>query len=145
MSKYSNTLCKFVWHCDVVIVILKLFSLLLDSFLHSMNDGQPHETPEVVSAVPKFTPLNLTIASFGAAFLFLAGLFHNSLCWSSIKRFLVLVILNRRRNKSRGNSLILVGPPDAGKTSILSSVSCIATHTYDSPVSASYSSCMDKL
>lgn len=37
--------------------------------------------------------------------------------------FVVTIFFNKRRSTSKGNSLLLVGPPDGGKTTILSQVS----------------------
>ncbi|TFK42300.1 signal recognition particle receptor beta subunit-domain-containing protein [Crucibulum laeve] len=81
-----------------------------------MDDRQLHKTPEVLPAVPTFTPQTLAIASFSFAVLFIA----------------ILVFFNRRKSSSKGNALLLVGPPDAGKTSILFSLvyrQTLPTHT----------------
>ncbi|PPQ63273.1 hypothetical protein CVT24_006798 [Panaeolus cyanescens] len=63
-----------------------------------------HATSEALPAVAGFTPSTLVIASLGVA-LFL---------------ILALLITNRRKASSKGNALLLVGAPDAGKTALLS-------------------------
>ncbi|KAF8969652.1 P-loop containing nucleoside triphosphate hydrolase protein [Flammula alnicola] len=68
------------------------------------SDKLPHETPEILPLSATFTPQTLTIASLIVALLLLAALFF----------------LGTKRSKSRGNTFLLVGPSDAGKTSILS-------------------------
>ncbi|KAH8106791.1 P-loop containing nucleoside triphosphate hydrolase protein [Cristinia sonorae] len=76
----------------------------------------PIPTPEVVSPVPAITSQNLIFASLGVAVLLVA----------------LLVGLSRKRSKSRGNTLLLVGPSDGGKTAILSSLlygQTLPTHT----------------
>jgi hypothetical protein len=40
----------------------------------------------------------------------------------------VVIYLFRRRSQSRANSVVFVGTPDAGKTSILSTVRGLATY-----------------
>ncbi|CCM04723.1 uncharacterized protein FIBRA_06911 [Fibroporia radiculosa] len=62
--------------------------------------------PEVMFPVSIFTPQALVIASLSLAVLLVA----------------IFVILSRRRLASRGNSVLLVGASDAGKTAILSTL-----------------------
>ncbi|KAK7020472.1 signal recognition particle receptor beta subunit-domain-containing protein [Favolaschia claudopus] len=79
----------------------------------------PEATPEVVSAVPTapwFTSQTLTIASLSLAVACLA----------------ILILFTRRKSRAKGNLLLLVGPPDAGKTAILSTLvynQTLPTHT----------------
>ncbi|KII88260.1 hypothetical protein PLICRDRAFT_161165 [Plicaturopsis crispa FD-325 SS-3] len=71
---------------------------------------------EMLSLLPNANPTNLAIVSFVLAVLCIA----------------ILVLLNRRRAISRGNAVLLVGPPDAGKTAILSALvynQTLPTHT----------------
>ncbi|KAF7363590.1 hypothetical protein MSAN_01015800 [Mycena sanguinolenta] len=79
----------------------------------------PQITPEVVPvmpATPIFTSQTLTIAAFSLAVACLA----------------ILIFFTRRKSRSKGNLLLLVGPPDAGKTAILSTLvynQTLPTHT----------------
>jgi len=85
-----------------------------------MEDSTDHArgaTPEIFPLVPTGIPTQtLTIASLLLAVLFLA----------------IFFIFNRRKAGSRGNALLFVGPPDAGKTAILSTLvygQTLPTHT----------------
>ncbi|KAF8809019.1 hypothetical protein BYT27DRAFT_7094898 [Phlegmacium glaucopus] len=69
-----------------------------------MDDGRPHETAEVLPLSSPFSPQTLMICAFLIAFFLLA----------------VTSFLNKRLSTSKGNHLLLVGPPDGGKTAILS-------------------------
>uniref|UniRef100_A0A8H7Y2X6 Signal recognition particle receptor subunit beta n=2 Tax=Psilocybe cubensis TaxID=181762 RepID=A0A8H7Y2X6_PSICU len=60
--------------------------------------------PEVVPLSTTITPTSLAIASLIVALVIVAAIFF----------------LTKKSSKSRGNTFLLVGPPDAGKTSILS-------------------------
>ncbi|KAF9053014.1 signal recognition particle receptor beta subunit-domain-containing protein [Panaeolus papilionaceus] len=75
--------------------------------MENLNDKMPHETPEVLPVAAGFSPSMLVVGSLGVALLL----------------FLVLLITNRRKASSRGNALLLVGAPDAGKTALLSQLS----------------------
>ncbi|KAJ7685356.1 signal recognition particle receptor beta subunit-domain-containing protein [Mycena polygramma] len=73
-------------------------------------------TPELVPAAPLFTSQTLTVTSLSLAIVCLA----------------ILVFFTRRRSRTTGNLLLLVGPPDAGKTAILSTLvydQTLPTHT----------------
>ncbi|TCD62176.1 hypothetical protein EIP91_007259 [Steccherinum ochraceum] len=70
------------------------------------TDHSPIATPEVISPVVALSTQTLTIASLGFAVLLVA----------------LLVSFSRRRSKAKGNTLLLIGPSDAGKTAILSSL-----------------------
>ncbi|KAJ6502381.1 P-loop containing nucleoside triphosphate hydrolase protein [Mycena sanguinolenta] len=79
----------------------------------------PQITPEVapvVPATPIFTSQSLAVAALSLAVAFLA----------------ILIFFTRRKSRSKGNLLLLVGPPDAGKTAILSTLvynQTLPTHT----------------
>ncbi|KAJ7905687.1 P-loop containing nucleoside triphosphate hydrolase protein [Mycena olivaceomarginata] len=93
------------------------------SHFHNMDadssSSTPQITPEVASVVPAtplFTSQTLTVASLSLAVVCLA----------------ILVFFTRRKSRSNGNLLLLVGPPDAGKTAILSTLvydQTLPTHT----------------
>jgi signal recognition particle receptor subunit beta len=64
------------------------------------------ETPEVAPIVAGLNPQALTLASLLVAVLFVA----------------FIILFNNRKSSKRGESLLIVGPPDAGKTAIWSSL-----------------------
>ncbi|KAF8557282.1 hypothetical protein OG21DRAFT_1505501 [Imleria badia] len=75
-----------------------------------MNDHPSDET--VIAATPEVSPLVGSISTANFALLSLAiALF-----------FVVVISYTRGKSKSRGNALLLVGPPDSGKTAILSNL-----------------------
>ncbi|KAI6118828.1 signal recognition particle receptor beta subunit-domain-containing protein [Pisolithus croceorrhizus] len=63
-------------------------------------------TPEILPFVGSLSTRNLALLSVAAAVLI----------------FFALTLLARAKSNSRGNSVLLVGPPDAGKTAIFSSL-----------------------
>ncbi|KAF7967204.1 hypothetical protein HWV62_35119 [Athelia sp. TMB] len=80
----------------------------------------PEKTPEAYPLVAGFSPQTLGIASFLFAVLCL-----------SVKSPLVFY-LSKRKSGSKGTALLLVGPPDSGKTAILSTLvykQTLPTHT----------------
>ncbi|KAF8236225.1 P-loop containing nucleoside triphosphate hydrolase protein [Tricholoma matsutake] len=86
----------------------------------SFDSGKPsaYEKPDVPPAPLAFTPQTVKLVSLS---LLLALVF-----------IALLLILKTRRLTSRGNALILVGPPDSGKTAILSTLiygQSLHTHT----------------
>ncbi|KAF8163628.1 signal recognition particle receptor beta subunit-domain-containing protein [Crassisporium funariophilum] len=68
------------------------------------RDGLPHKTPEVLPLSLPFTSPILGLAALLVASFLLA----------------VIFLLNKKKSTSRGSAFLLVGPPDAGKTAILS-------------------------
>ncbi|KAL1740197.1 signal recognition particle receptor beta subunit-domain-containing protein, partial [Schizophyllum fasciatum] len=62
--------------------------------------------PEVLPFASALGPQNLAIAAISLVVLLVS----------------VLVLFTRRRSAARGNALLLVGPPDAGKSAILSAL-----------------------
>ncbi|KAJ6623474.1 signal recognition particle receptor beta subunit-domain-containing protein [Mycena sp. CBHHK59/15] len=77
---------------------------------------EPSNSHRVTPVPPKFTSQTLTIVSLSLAIICLA----------------ILVSFTRRKSRSVGNSLLLVGPPDGGKTAILSTLvydQTLPTHT----------------
>jgi len=73
------------------------------------------ETPQALSDTLLSTQ-NIAFLSLIVALLFIA----------------TISVFNKRKSKSRGNALLLVGPPDAGKTTILSKLvygCALQTHT----------------
>ncbi|KAF6763842.1 signal recognition particle receptor beta subunit-domain-containing protein [Ephemerocybe angulata] len=80
------------------------------------EDHRPHETPEVLDAIAFAPPQTLLAASLGFALLLV----------------LAFIVLGRKKSKSRGNALLLVGPMDSGKTAIFSRLAyaqTLPTHT----------------
>jgi signal recognition particle receptor subunit beta len=81
------------------------------------QSGRAQGPPKVYPLVPAgISTQTLSIASLSLAVLCLA----------------VFIIFSRRKSRSRGNALLLVGPPDAGKTAILSTLvygQTLPTHT----------------
>jgi len=81
-----------------------------------MDDDTSSNAPQAVPVAPMFTSQTLIVASLSIAIACLA----------------ILVIFTRRKSRSRGNLLLLVGPPDGGKTAILSTLvydQTLPTHT----------------
>ncbi|OCH93396.1 hypothetical protein OBBRIDRAFT_749611 [Obba rivulosa] len=77
---------------------------------------QPDVTPEVLVPASIFTPQTLLLTSLAFASALL----------------LLFVLFARRKSVSKGDALLLVGPPDAGKTTILSTLAykqTLSTHT----------------
>jgi len=75
----------------------------------------PQKTPEAFSLVAGFSPQTLGIASFLFAVLCLSAFY-----------------LTKRQSGSKGTALLLLGPPDSGKTAILSTLlykQTLPTHT----------------
>lgn len=93
--------------------------------MENLNDKMPHETPEVLPVAAGFSPSMLVVGSLGVALLLFLGEHDTPLqrSWKDSTNFYtVLLITNRRKASSRGNALLLVGAPDAGKTALLSQV-----------------------
>ncbi|KAF8212054.1 signal recognition particle receptor beta subunit-domain-containing protein [Mycena galopus ATCC 62051] len=83
------------------------------------TSNTPEITPEVAPVVPA-TPL-LTSQTLSVAALSLA-----------VACLAILIFFTRRKSRSKGNLILLVGPPDAGKTAILSALvysQTLPTHT----------------
>ncbi|KAF5358154.1 hypothetical protein D9756_001314 [Leucocoprinus leucothites] len=81
-----------------------------------MENQNLHETPEVLSAGSAFTPQTLFLGSFVVALLVLA----------------IAFFLKKRSYRSKGTDLLLLGAPDAGKTSLMTALvydQSIPTHT----------------
>ncbi|GBE82108.1 P-loop containing nucleoside triphosphate hydrolase protein [Sparassis crispa] len=85
-----------------------------------MDDSTPHEfvsvAPEVLSPASVFTAQTVTVASLCLALFLLA----------------VFIVSTKRKAGSKGDSLLLVGSSDAGKTAILSTLvykQTLHTHT----------------
>jgi signal recognition particle receptor subunit beta len=84
--------------------------------MESSNDRVQDPAPEVSPVVTGVSFPTLTFASLSIAVLCLA----------------VFIVFSRKKSRSRGNVLLLVGPPDAGKTAILSTLvykQTLPTHT----------------
>lgn len=80
-------------------------------------------TPEVSPLVGSLSAANLGLLSLTIAlFLFIGPLHRVRLIPRETNPDLV-ISYTRGKSKSRGNALLLVGPPDSGKTAILSNVS----------------------
>ncbi|KAJ7174013.1 P-loop containing nucleoside triphosphate hydrolase protein [Mycena crocata] len=80
---------------------------------NTTSNGPP---PSAKQVAPMFTAQTLTVASLSLAVVCLA----------------ILVFFTRRKSKATGNLLLLVGPPDGGKTAILSTLAydrTLPTHT----------------
>ncbi|KAJ6525625.1 signal recognition particle receptor beta subunit-domain-containing protein [Mycena capillaripes] len=81
-----------------------------------MDADSSSSTPEVMPVVPIFTSQTLIIASLSLAVACLA----------------ILIFFTRRKSRSSGRLVLLVGPPDAGKTAIFSTLvydQTLPTHT----------------
>ncbi|KAJ6597059.1 signal recognition particle receptor beta subunit-domain-containing protein [Mycena vulgaris] len=81
-----------------------------------MDAETSSNAPQVLPVAAGFTPRALTIASLSLAVVCLA----------------ILVLFTRRKSRKTGNVMLLVGPPDAGKTAILSTLvyeKTLPTHT----------------
>ncbi|KAL1757190.1 signal recognition particle receptor beta subunit-domain-containing protein [Schizophyllum commune] len=68
-------------------------------------EGNAH-APEVLPFASSLGPQNLALAALAVAILLVS----------------VLVLFTKRRSATKGNALLLVGPPDAGKSAILSAL-----------------------
>ena len=85
----------------------------------------PLGTPEVAPIVAMFTPQVLMIGSAILAIVLVACRFQLAYKWACLTlQSAVWALFNRTASK-RGGDLLLVGPPDAGKTAILSQVRTI--------------------
>ncbi|KAH7929734.1 hypothetical protein BV22DRAFT_1191774 [Leucogyrophana mollusca] len=69
------------------------------------QEATPEATPEVLPLVAGTSTQTLAFGSFVLALTILCAF-----------------LFSRRRSRSRGNALLLVGPPDSGKTAILSTL-----------------------
>ncbi|KAJ7444930.1 P-loop containing nucleoside triphosphate hydrolase protein [Mycena latifolia] len=81
-----------------------------------MDDDASSNAPPAVPITSMFAPQTLTVASLSLAVVCLA----------------ILIFFSRRKSRSTGNLLLLVGPPDGGKTAILSTLvyeQTLPTHT----------------
>ncbi|TFK63225.1 hypothetical protein BDN72DRAFT_847800 [Pluteus cervinus] len=88
-----------------------------------MAEQAPEPTPEVASLVGPFSTQTLLVASLSLAVLVIT----------------LVTLLGRRKASSKGTALLLVGAPDAGKTSILSALYSgrrLQTHTSLQPSSS---------
>ncbi|KIJ69045.1 hypothetical protein HYDPIDRAFT_105614 [Hydnomerulius pinastri MD-312] len=72
---------------------------------HPQEDTVTSPTPEVAPLIGSLSAQNLVLLSLAATVL-----------------FLLILSFTRRKSRSRGNALLLVGPPDSGKTAILSTL-----------------------
>ncbi|KIO13648.1 hypothetical protein M404DRAFT_993200 [Pisolithus tinctorius Marx 270] len=80
------------------------------------NTSVVSATPEIIPFIGNLSTRNLTLLSIAAAVVF----------------SLALTLLTKAKSNSRGNSVLFVGPPDAGKTAILSSLAyneALPSHT----------------
>lgn len=81
--------------------------------------------PEALSPASVFTPQVLVISSLAVAVILLASKHRERDSWNTpanAQSCPVVAIISRRKSTSRGDSLLLVGPSDAGKTAIFSTV-----------------------
>jgi len=79
-----------------------------------------------VFALPEMSLQSLVVGSLVAAFLLIFGESPTILLLAIVEIFvLVVAFIVRRRSKSRGSLVLLLGSADAGKTSILSTVSVL--------------------
>ncbi|KAF9447266.1 P-loop containing nucleoside triphosphate hydrolase protein [Macrolepiota fuliginosa MF-IS2] len=81
-----------------------------------MNGNLPHETPETMSLGIMFTSQTLLLASLTVAILGIA----------------IAFFFSRRGSRSKGTDLLLLGAPDAGKTSLMTALvydQSLPTHT----------------
>ncbi|EPS93312.1 hypothetical protein FOMPIDRAFT_1136422 [Fomitopsis schrenkii] len=74
--------------------------------METTNDPTFTPAPEVLSPASVFTPQVLVASSLAAAVILLA----------------IVAIISRKKSTSRGDALLLVGPSDAGKTAIFSTL-----------------------
>lgn len=80
-------------------------------------------TPEVSPLVGSLSTANIALLSLAIALFLSVGPSHR-VCLNAREADSNLVVsFTRGKSKSRGNALLLVGPPDSGKTAILSNVS----------------------
>lgn len=78
--------------------------------VESPNDQTMSATPEVVPFTDGLSPQSLLLLSLAL-----------------VIGVLIVIALSRRKSKSRGTALLLVGPSDAGKTAILSTLAFTGT------------------
>ncbi|KAJ3567723.1 hypothetical protein NP233_g6185 [Leucocoprinus birnbaumii] len=96
-----------------------------------MEKSNLQETPEVLSAGSTFSPQSLVIGSFVVALLVLA----------------IAFLLSKKSYRSKGTDLLLLGAPDAGKTSLMTALvydQSIPTHTSMQTNSSVYAPSPDK-
>jgi hypothetical protein len=94
------------------------------------NSSSPVQdpAPEVSPLVTGVSSQTLTFASLSFAVLCLAGSRRPFTNCCGVWFLSAFVIFSRRKSGFRGNALLLVGAPDAGKTAILSTVSFWICH-----------------
>lgn len=79
--------------------------------------------PEVLLPSSVFTRQTLVIASLSLGIVLLASQCSSAMSYTMLAHLSsVFFILTRRRTSARGDAVLLVGPLDAGKTAILSTV-----------------------
>lgn len=94
---------------------------------HHTDETVIAATPEVLPLVGSLSAANLGLLSLAIALFLLIGPFHRVLLIPHEANSDTVISYARSKSRSRGNALLLVGPPDSGKTAILSNVSQFTT------------------
>jgi hypothetical protein len=94
-------------------------------------------TPDVVPFINGLSSESLLLLSLALVAGLLIGAFWLTLFW---KRFLhsEVITFSRRKSRSRGTALLLVGPSDAGKTALLSTVCGLPRNSHRLFISESF-------
>lgn len=90
---------------------------------HLSDETVTAATPEVSPLVGSLSAVNLGLLSLAIALFLFIGLFLRVHLIPHEANSDLAISYTRGKSKSRGNALLLVGPPDSGKTAILSNVS----------------------
>ncbi|KAG8217847.1 hypothetical protein J3R82DRAFT_6012 [Butyriboletus roseoflavus] len=90
---------------------------------HSSDETAFAATPEVSPLVGSLSATNLGLLSLAIALFLFVGPFHRVHLVPREADSNLVISYSRGKSKSRGSALLLVGPPDSGKTAILSNVS----------------------
>jgi signal recognition particle receptor subunit beta len=116
---------------DICLNEKRLFAFNLNKLLGDAMDesNTTSESPHPALISSKFTTQTLALASLSLAIFCIASsyIIHNLCCILTPRS--VLVFATRRKSRNAGNSLLLVGPPDSGKTAILSTARRLAART----------------
>lgn len=90
---------------------------------HPTDEAVIAATPEVSPLVGSLSTANFALLSLAVALFLLVGAFLRVYLVSREADSDIVISFTRRKSKSRGDALLLAGPPDSGKTAILSNVS----------------------
>lgn len=128
--KNRQTISGGVKHCTWLSMPDNWSVIILTLTTTNMDGERLHKTAEVLPLSSPLSPQTLIFSTFLIALLLLAGIFNFTHSSNTSWRTTVTIYRNKRRLASKGNSFLLVGPSDGGKTAILSQVSFGLCHNF---------------